>query len=407
MPGASSQQRCILAIGNTGNGKSFTATIFGAQNVKIGHSTKSETQTITVYGIKGGFYIDTPGFDDSDEDKGDDETVRSIYLKMVEKGIQNLTTILWFVMPDTRAKGSYKRQARFIESLAKYHKGNVWDNTIIVTKGDEIKNGPRDAAREIAQKENNSRDDLLSKTRDFKILLFESLSSESIFVDGMFTSDQLNKYGVFKGSEPERILVKYELLMEGHLEHPICLNLRKVKCSKCSEETDPRLAFPKCHTEVESFHPDTEDVHRGNVIEIHPSSNYHKHSDHYVEATTRQEFDDSPQAWTVRVVTVGIINPTRPAFVSGYWKCCGNNNVNSSGCKQVYHCCGRDYQSPGCQKIYDECRHNYEGKSCLTICKNCKKRSDEKGCKERCKNCRNDNPRNTKGCTKISHNFPD
>jgi hypothetical protein len=199
--------------------------------VRIGHTSKSETDTITIYDIEGGFYIDTPGLDDSDENKDDDETVRSIYLKMVEKGIQNLTTILWFVMPDARAKGSYKRQARFIESLARYYEGNVWDNTIIVTKGDKIENGPRAAAREIARKENNSKDDLLSKTRDFKILLFESLSPDSVFVDGIFPSDKLNKYGVFKGSEPERILANYESLMEGHLEHPICLNLSTLKKS--------------------------------------------------------------------------------------------------------------------------------------------------------------------------------
>ncbi|GBB97378.1 hypothetical protein RclHR1_02980017 [Rhizophagus clarus] len=406
MPGTSSSQRCILAVGNTGNGKSFTATIFGAQNAKIGNSSKSETDTITVYDINGGFYIDTPGFDDSDEDKDDEGTVRSIYLKMVEKEIRDLTTVLWFVTPDTKAKGSYKRQARFIESLAKYHKGNVWDNTIIVTKGNSIENGPRDAAREIAQKENNSKDDLLSKTRDFMILLFESLSPENIYVEGMFTSDKLNKYGVFKGSEPERILARYESLMEGHLEHPICLNLRKVKCFKCSEETDPRLASPECHPEMESFHPDVEGVHRGNVIDIHLSSHYNKHPARYVAATTRQKFDDSPQAWTVRVVSFGIVNPTRPEFVSGYWECCDNHDANSSGCKQVYHCCGKDYPSSGCQNIYDECGHNYGGTPCLTICKDCKKKSDEEGCKVRCKKCRNDNPYNKKGCDKVPHSFP-
>ncbi|PKK56074.1 hypothetical protein RhiirC2_800814, partial [Rhizophagus irregularis] len=63
--------------------------------------------------------------------------------------------------------------------------------------------------------------------------------------------------------------------------------------------------------------------------------------------TTRQEFDDSPQAWTVRAFSFGGVNPTRSVFVPGYWKCCGNNDANSSGCKQVYHCCERDYQSSG------------------------------------------------------------
>ncbi|GBB97380.1 hypothetical protein RclHR1_02980019 [Rhizophagus clarus] len=405
MAGSGLSQRCILAIGNTGNGKSFTATIFGAQSVKIGHSSKSETDSITIYAIKGGFYIDTPGFDDSDEYKNDDETVRSIFRKMMEAKIQDITTILWFVVPDSRAKGSYKRQARFIESLANYYKGNVWDNTIIVFKGDKIENGPRDAANEIARKEHN-KDDLLSNTGEFKILLFESLLPTDIYVQMRLTSDQLNTFGVFKVSEPERILAQYESLMDGHLEHPIHLNLRVIKCSKCFEETDPRLAIPECHLETESFHPNTEAIHCGNVVNIHPSPHYHRHSDHYVEATTKREFDDSPQAWTVRVVTFGIVNPTRPTVVPGYWKCCYNKSANSLGCKQVYHCCGRDFQSPGCQKIYDVCKHKHGEAPCLTICKNCKKKSDAEGCKMRCKNCKNDNPRNTKGCIKVSHNFP-
>ncbi|PKY63505.1 hypothetical protein RhiirA4_492689, partial [Rhizophagus irregularis] len=153
---------------------------------------------------------------------------------------------------------------------------------------DRIENGPRDAANEI--REHN--DNLLSNTGEFNILLYESLPPTNVYVQMELTSDRLNTFGVFKESEPERILAKYESLIEGHLENPVCLNLRKVKCSKCSEETDPRLASPKCHTEIELIHPATEDVHRGNVIKIHPSSNYRKHSDYYVEATTRQEFDD-------------------------------------------------------------------------------------------------------------------
>ncbi|CAG8636911.1 14209_t:CDS:2, partial [Ambispora leptoticha] len=87
-----------------GEWKSLTATIFGAQNVRIGHSTKSETDKITIHNIKGGFYIDTPGFDDSDEDKNDEETVFSISLKILETKIQNITTILWSWYPTLERK---------------------------------------------------------------------------------------------------------------------------------------------------------------------------------------------------------------------------------------------------------------------------------------------------------------
>ncbi|RIA97790.1 hypothetical protein C1645_813666 [Glomus cerebriforme] len=399
-------QRCILAVGNTGNGKSFTATVFGAQNVIIGHSSKSQTDTITIHKIKnGGFYIDTPGFDDSDEDKGDDDTVRSIFRKMFKEKIQKLTTILWFVTPDVRAKGSYKRQAKFIESLAEYCNGNVWENTIIVTKGDTIQTGPRDAAREIAKEIRRTQIDVLLKTADFKILLFESLKPESVYVKGNFTSEMLNEFGVFKGSEPDRILAKYESLMKYHLNYPIHLSLKIVKCSKCSEENDRRLASSMCHSGTESFHPETECVHVGNVIDIHPSSHFKKHSSHYVDARTQQVFDHSPQAWTVRVFSVGIVNPTCPEFVHGYWNCCGNGDVNSSGCKEVYRCCEKDLHSSGCQRIYDVCRHKIGEPTCLTICRSCKKRSDTNGCKERCNNCKDDNSRNKAGCIKTSHKF--
>ncbi|CAG8545747.1 4387_t:CDS:2 [Funneliformis mosseae] len=396
-----SSRRCILAIGNTGNGKSFTATIFGAKNVKIGHSTKSETDTISIHNTKDGdFYIDTPGFDDSNEHKDDEQTKRSIFFKMMEAGIENITTILWFVAPDDRAKASYKRQAKFIESLGKYYNGNAWDNTIIVTKGanDTSSAGPHDAAKEMATS--------LSRTGSFKILLFESLPPTSIYIKAKLPSDELNDFGVFKGSEPERILAKYESLMEGHVDRPILLKIRKVKCLKCPEETDPRLASPKCHLDLESFHPNTERIHQGNVIDIHPAQLFHKHSDLYVGASTRQVFDDSPQAWTVRVVTFGGINPDRPEFVPGYWKCCNNNDANAPGCKQIYSCCGKDYQTFGCEKIYDVCKHKVWETPCFIICENCKKRLDEVGCKNRCKNCKNDNSLSREGCIEVSHNFP-
>ena len=64
--------------------------------------------------------------------------------------------------------------------------------------------------------------------------------------------------------------------MERHLEHLILLKLKKVKCSKCSEETDPRFANPKCH-EIESVqHNDhdgnAKDNHLLSLIQGYPSA---------------------------------------------------------------------------------------------------------------------------------------
>ncbi|CAG8432764.1 497_t:CDS:2 [Diversispora eburnea] len=66
---------------DTGNGKSFAGTIFGASST-VGHSSKSETDEVTAHDCGNGcFYVDTPGFDDTNED--------------VEKNITKLTTIMW------------------------------------------------------------------------------------------------------------------------------------------------------------------------------------------------------------------------------------------------------------------------------------------------------------------------
>ncbi|CAG8630686.1 11179_t:CDS:2 [Ambispora gerdemannii] len=322
--------RCILAIGKTGNGKSFTGTIFGARDAEIGNDTKSKTEKVTFHNIgNGSFYVDTPGFDDSNEDKGDDETVHSIFRTMVNKKIRNITTILWFVMTDVRATASFKRQARFIESLAQFHDCNVWNNTIIVTKGNQIDQGPREAAKEIAneiyQKKYgqpvDSKEDLLAKTGDLKILLFESLEDNSIYVEGKFTSAKLNSYGVFKGSEPKQILAKYEALMKEHNKYPIPFIFKRVKCLKCPEETDPRIAVPKCHKEAELIHGNKKDVHLGKIIQkhtkdlayYHPDSteSYHPSSKEWVHTgkpcggETKQVMDNSAGAWTLRVVTIG------------------------------------------------------------------------------------------------------
>ncbi|RIB15034.1 hypothetical protein C2G38_2039681 [Gigaspora rosea] len=447
--------QCIIAIGKTGTGKSFTGNIFGARNIKIGNSAHSVTKEVTIYDIENGnFYVDTPGFDDSDEKKSDDETARLIFRALLDKGIYHITTILWFVTTDIRATASFKRESRLIESLAQGHDGNVWDNTIIVTKGERIENGPREAAKEVAKNEYmrkkslnqlpDNQKDLLVKTNEFAIQLFENLPHTSIYLDKdiPFTSDKLNKHNIFKESEPDRILAKYKVLMREHLKYPIKVNFNKVKCLKCPEETDPRLAIPECHLEAESFHPDTTEIHLyktirehlNNLEEYHPDSiqNYHPGSHMFVHTGVPNDskIDDRPFECFVRGVTFGAINPMIP----GYWDCCGKE-LNSSGCRQVYscckndtgkdgcckkyNCCGRDLNSSGCKKryrccdgpemsegcqyIYDVCKHKAGEQPCCAVCKNCNQTLDKKGCKMRCRNCKG--PQTNKGCIKAEHNF--
>ncbi|CAG8745850.1 9277_t:CDS:2, partial [Dentiscutata erythropus] len=90
---------------------------FGA-NSEVGHSTNSKTKGTIVHDCGNGrSYVDTRGFDDSDEKKDDAEIAREILRKIVDNHIKKLTTILWFVLPDNRATHSLKLQAGFIESL--------------------------------------------------------------------------------------------------------------------------------------------------------------------------------------------------------------------------------------------------------------------------------------------------
>ncbi|CAG8688456.1 14709_t:CDS:2 [Cetraspora pellucida] len=283
-PNGHSLKKVILALGKSGNGKSFTAGVFGAINAIASSSSISVTSKVEVHESDNYVYIDTPGFDDSDEHVIDEDTEKHILHTMRKHGIINLTTILWFVINDYRATQSYKRQARFIESLARYHKGNVWDNTIIVVKGISIDLnqtiGPVAAASEILGelKTQTINENPLANIGIFPIFLFEQLSEKSPWRRIEHTSDQINEDGIYKASEPERILKRYEILMTGHNEHPITLLYEGAKCAKCSEESDPRLASRRCHGEfIKEHEPQFTKIHPKSTCFIHPSgtSTYH------------------------------------------------------------------------------------------------------------------------------------
>ncbi|CAG8594688.1 7996_t:CDS:2 [Paraglomus brasilianum] len=395
MPSLPPNQR-ILAIGGTGLGKSFTATIFGAKGVKVGHSTKSETDEVTFYDIgNGSFYVDTPGFNDSNEEKTDDETVRSILREMQDRKISNITTILWFVTNECRETASLKQQAKFIEALARDHDGNVWDNAIIVTKGNDRGKGPRAAAEAVAkeiyeQKHRCRKPDaksFLNNVGNFEICLFERLdeSLQSDYIN--VKSDELNRFRIFKESEPHRIFTKYRSLMEGHSDHPIVLEFKKIKCLNCSEETDPRLASPKCHLKEKLIHPKLlEAFHRDRVGNFHP--------DQPVDSKIVEEWDHGVGAWTLRVVTIGLVNLKEYKLENGKWKCC-NRKLGEDGCKPQYKCCRKSASSTGCMQKYsccdviphdfDNCEGcksgNCKGPGCISVCSGCEQISIEhKGC---------------------------
>ncbi|RHZ58307.1 hypothetical protein Glove_374g42 [Diversispora epigaea] len=417
-------EKCILAIGKTGNGKSFTATIFGAK-AESGSSTKSVTEKVAVHDCGNNCkYVDTPGFDDSNEGKADSETARVILRTMQNEGITNLTTILWFVVPDIRALGSFHRQARFIDTLAQYYDGNVWDNVIIVHKGQKILLGPRDAANEIARNSYKSRhgkfpnndDDLLKKTSDFAILLFESEEVSNIIRKGNHSSDELNGDGIFKACEPERISAMYESLMKEHLEHPIPLKFKKFKCEKCPEDTDPRLSVAKCHLDGEFIHNNNKVmIHLGNKEMRHPKGTYwchteakekyhpetaskyhinstqiliHKksgrssiHTGMFCDGEEYETRDHSASANTLRIITIGIVDRHDKKRKPSYYSCCGGDK-SSPGCTTKSVCCDEDQ---GCKLVFTCCQEN--GIGCKEGFQCCDKPVGDIGCKERYKCC--------------------
>ncbi|CAG8813344.1 18587_t:CDS:1, partial [Racocetra fulgida] len=68
----------ILALGKSGNGKSFTAGVFGAINAIASSSSISVTSKVEVHESDNYVYIDNPGFDDSDEHIIDEDTEKQI-----------------------------------------------------------------------------------------------------------------------------------------------------------------------------------------------------------------------------------------------------------------------------------------------------------------------------------------
>ncbi|KAF0469120.1 variable surface lipoprotein [Gigaspora margarita] len=512
------ENQCILAIGRKGTGKSSTGKVFGAPNII---PEQPDASKVTVNDIKNGsFYIETPGFDNYDEDKLN-EIKRQILHALFDKGIDKITTILWFVDPKDGTQTSWEHEAKFIESLTDQYDGNVWENTIIVTKGDKIENGPREAAKTISRfKEGNNEalKDPLTKTGDFLIRFFESLPTnsdeglpanndeglpanndeglptnsdecsptnsdegsptnndedsptnndegsptnddegsptnddESLPTnndEGLSTnnneegvlSDQLNEAHIFKESEPEKIIAEYVSLMKEHASSPIKFYFSQVKCKRCPEMTDPRLAVPGCHSETEDCHGEIENTHQGEIINQHPNGlqDYHPGSlkvyhpgsptNIHPGKSHDNELDSSFGASIVRILSLGIVSKK----TSGFWECC-QKQLDSEGCKKVYTCCEKNndgcqqkydccecspdnngcekkfgccdesYTNKGCQSIYEICKHKVDEDTCIMVCKECEQPANTKGCKERCKQCKK--ALTEKGCSSIPHEF--
>ncbi|CAG8563821.1 11104_t:CDS:2, partial [Ambispora leptoticha] len=234
----------ILAIGKTGLGKSFTATLFGCK-AEVGNAEKS-TKYVTFHKKCGNYknynYIDTPGFDDSDH-VTDDDIIINITSTMQKNKITHIHTLFWFV-GELKATSSLKKQAKFIEDLAMNNTNNVWNNVIVVFKGLNVefkKNAIIGAITEI----NNNAD--ITKIHMMPVYLYEEVNPEE-------KSECENIKGIYK---KEELLNVYENIIKEkkHKHHPIRIVFNDATCIKCGIKIDLRLKdkYP-CHTKVKHQH---------------------------------------------------------------------------------------------------------------------------------------------------------
>ncbi|CAG8726730.1 3220_t:CDS:2, partial [Gigaspora rosea] len=292
----------ILAVGNTGLGKSFTAGLFGFA-AEVGPGVNSTTEDVKIYSNTGNKYkfIDTPGFDDSNVKADDENTKLNILFEMQKDNVTFVHTIFWFVEIDIKASGSIKKQAKFINDLAMNSKSNVWGNTIIIFKGYEKLHKVKEPIKEAIRVANNN--EIMRANR--------------------------------------------------HADHPVQIIFNDETCIKCGKKIDKRLSgrFP-CHTNKKFEHGNTE-TYNYNTIYTHPGRLIIVQTQPGWEKAGRF-FKSVPLFGLPGSIIAGI---GQAATERTEWSCC-QRAYGSTGCKKEhstglrYTCCHKDVHTnpPACKK---------------------------------------------------------
>ncbi|CAG8627408.1 1048_t:CDS:1 [Paraglomus brasilianum] len=236
------KKKTILALGDTGCGKSlFGKILFGFEAVSE-NSANSGTATVEFYENNEFIYVDTPGFNDT---KGitDKQTFLEIMRKFERRStnsVYEINSILWFCRPDSKATNSLQRQAKFIHQFFDYNNGYVddlWNCVLIVFKGlillDDQTHGPKEAAKIMHRKDNievNHFGCLITNIEENTASIKEGFRN----LPGMLTKEQ----------------AKIEVLNIINRHSPIQIHFKKEKCTKCSLVIDPRVASPNCHGDL-------------------------------------------------------------------------------------------------------------------------------------------------------------
>ncbi len=326
-------QEVILAIGTTGLGKSFTATLFGF-NAVVGHTSNSTTKVVKIYRNEKYVFIDTPGFDDTDVKVEDKVTNINILSKLQEENITELHTVFWFVHYDSKAKQSLQKEAEFIETLARSKTNNIWNNVIVVYKGIG-ENFDKTVIKDVIKKVNVSLD--LAKTHLMAVKLYNS---------------QEELLGIYKNIMQEK----------HHAENPVRIVFGDDMCVKCGIKGDRRLVRNSpCHTKEKQRHD--KDENDNDLIE-----EYKVHTGRYRHTGSFITVQD--QGWKIADDIVGAIPVVNlfkfipeigiAATQRQKWSCCGGN-LRSEGCESItsskrrHTCCREDVGAPGCNKFCASC----------------------------------------------------
>ncbi|RHZ79038.1 hypothetical protein Glove_152g95 [Diversispora epigaea] len=391
----------ILPIGKTGLGKSFTAKLLGFEDAEVGNDENSMTKEVKIYKNEKYKYIDTPGFDDS-ENVDDEETINGIVSMMHKEKITELNILLWFVSESDKATNSLQKQAKFIEELAMYNKKNVWDNVIVIFKGHY--NQFRKASESIkgAIKKNNQSSNL-DKLKVFPVWLYDALPDDS--PDRNKSDEELREGGIYSN---EALLDFYNDLAkeEQYKSRPIQIIFNDAVCTKCGKKSDPRLARTSlCHTNIRHIHEETEKYNVPNGERYHPGNlqtkydsgnNYHPG---YLRTKHNSDWEkvDGALKFIPIINMIGIIG--KAATNKKVWSCC-ERGEGSYGCKyegrKLWSCCNGNEGSNGCKEMYDT-KWRY---TC------CHKDLDENppGCKKVCRSC-DRTWGNSTGCSDKNHEF--
>ncbi|CAG8480041.1 8764_t:CDS:2 [Ambispora leptoticha] len=220
----------ILAVGKTGLGKSYTATLFGC-DAKVAHDINSRTKNVTIHQCGEYEYIDTPGFDD--------ETFINIIATMQKKNVNKLHTLFWFVGESYKTTDTLQNQAKFIEALAKDNTNNVWENVIVIYKG-TYNTFNKDVIQGAIEEDKKNSVPILP------VFLYDEFPLNSPIRKQ--SDEELRELGIYK-EEELRNMYKKIIKEKRHKDHPIRIVFNDEICTKCGLRTDRRFAgkFP-CHT---------------------------------------------------------------------------------------------------------------------------------------------------------------